>query len=164
MGPSVEVAVDSEETFPLPDSVVPMNALGARRLGRAYWEEVEQTTRGLMSVQPADGGVELRLLRKGPLLLGFGPPELEVCPTSISCSYPILGGLLARAEGGVLVFAQEQAGPWCIRTSIRGFFPRLGVLPGRPRWTGFLYAQVQARLHRAVGRRYVARLVGEARQ
>lgn len=87
-----------------------------------------------------------------------------MCPTSISCSHPILGGLLARAEGGVLVFAQEQEGQWCIRTSIRGFFPSLGVLPGRPRWTGFLYAQVQARLHRAVGRRYVARLVSEARR
>ena len=47
MGPNVEVAVDSEETFPLPDPVVPMNALGALRLGRVYWEQVEQTMRGL---------------------------------------------------------------------------------------------------------------------
>ena len=163
MGPNVEVAVDSEETFPLPDPVVPMNALGALRLGRVYWEQVEQTMRGLISI-PTGAGVELRLLRKGPLLLAFGPPELEVYTRSISCSYPILGGLLARTEGGVLVFAQERADPWCIRTSIRGFFPRLGVLPGQPRWTGFLYAQVQARLHRAVGRRYVARLVREARR
>ncbi len=163
MGPNVEVAVDSEETFPLPDPVVPMNALGALRLGRVYWEQVEQTMRGLRSISTG-AGVELRLLRKGPLLLDFGPPELEVYTRSISCSYPILGGLLARTKGGVLVFAQERADPWCIRTSIRGFFPRLGVLPGQPRWTGFLYAQVQARLHRAVGRRYVARLVREARR
>src|SRR5215207_4622895 len=161
MRPDVEVAVDSEQTFLLPDCVVPMNALGAHRLGRAYWEEVQQATRGLISIRPMDGGIELGLFRKGPVLLGFGPPELEVCRRSISCSYPILGGLLARAEGSVLVFAQET-GPWCIRTSICGFFPRLGILPGRPRWTGFLYAQVQARLHRAVGRRYFARLVKEA--
>jgi hypothetical protein len=85
-----------------------------------------------------------------------------VRPTSVSCSYPIVGGLLARAEGGVLVLAQERADGWRLRTSVRGFFPRLGPLTGLPRWTGFLYAQVQARLHRAVGRKYVARLVLEA--
>jgi hypothetical protein len=118
---------------------------------------------GLVSVRPTGGGVELRLLRNGPVLLGFDLPELEVRPTSVSCSYAILGGLLARAEGGVVTFAQERARPWCLRTSIRGFFPRLGAFPGRPRWTGFLYVQVQARLHRAVASRYVARLVREAR-
>lgn len=161
---AVAVAVESEQAFPLPDPVVPMSPSGARRLGWVYWEEVERTMRGLVSVRPTGRGVELRLLRNGPLLLGFGPPELEVRPTSVSCSYPILGGLLGRAEGGVLALAQERVGPWCIRTSIGGYFPRLGALPGRPRWTGFLYAQVQARLHRAVARRYVARLVREARQ
>jgi hypothetical protein len=162
--PNVTVAAESEQAFPLSGPVVPMSGSGAHRLGWAYWEEVERTTRGLVSVRPTGGSVELRLLRNGPLLLGFGPPELEVRPTSVSCSYPILGGLLARAEGGVLALAQERARPWCLRTSIRGFFPRLGALPGRPRWTGFLYAQVQARLHRAVARRYAARLVREARR
>jgi hypothetical protein len=161
--PNVAVAVESEQAFPLPDPVVPMSPLGAHRLGWAYWKEVERTTRRLVSVRPTGGGVELRLFRNGPLLLGFGPPELEVRATSVSCSYSILGGLLARAEGGVVTLAQERAGPWCLRTSIRGFFPRLGALPGRAHWTGFLYAQVQARLHRAVARRYVARLVREAR-
>ena len=162
--PNVGVAGESEQAFLLPDPVVPMSPSGAHRLGWAYWEEVERTTRGLVSVRPTGGGVELRLLRTGPLLLSFGPPELEVRPTSVSCSYRILGGLLARAEGGVVTFAQERAGPWCLRTSIRGFLPRLGALPGRPRWTGFFYAQVQARLHGFIGRRYVARLVGEARR
>jgi hypothetical protein len=141
-----------------------MTLSGAHKLGWAYWEEVERTTRGLVSVRPTGGGVELRLLRNGPLLLGFGPPELEVRPGSVSCSYPILGGLLARAEGGVVTFAQGRAGPWYLGTSIRGFFPRLGALPGRPRWTGFLYIQVQGRLHGVVGRRYIARLVGQARR
>lgn len=164
MRPNVALSVESEQAFPVPDPVVPMSPSGAHRLGWAYWEEVERTTRGLVTVRPTGGGVELRLLQKGPLLLGFGPPELDVRPTSVSCSFPILGGLLARAEGGVLALAQERARPWCLRTSIRGFFPRLGALPGRPRWSGFLYAQVQARLHRAVGRRYAARLVREARR
>ena len=164
MRTNVGVAVDSEQVFPLRDPVVPMSPSGAHRLGWAYWEEVERTTRGLVSVRQTSGRVEFRLLRNGPVLLGFGPPELEVRPTSVSCSYPILGGLLARAEGGVVTFAQEGAGPWRLRTSIRGFFPRLGALPGRPRWTGLLYAQVQTRLHGFVGRRYFARLVAEARR
>lgn len=139
-----------------------MTSTGARRLGRAYWEEVERTTRGLVSVRSTGGGVELRLLRSGPLLLGFGPAEHRVTPTSVSCSYRIVNGLLARAEGGVLALAQERAGPPYLRTSVRGFFPRLGALTGRPHWTGFLYAHVQARLHRALARRYVARLIREA--
>jgi uncharacterized protein YbjT (DUF2867 family) len=33
--------------------------------------------------------------------------------------------------------------------SARGFFPRLKVLPGWPRWSGFLYAQLQARLQQS---------------
>jgi hypothetical protein len=164
MRPKLAVAVDSEEAFALPDRVVPMSASGAHRLGRAYWDAVERTTRGLVSARPAGAGVELRLLRHGPALLAFGPPAVEVHPTSVSCSYAILGGLLARTEGGVLGLAQEGADEWCLRTSIRGFFPRLGARPGRPRWTGFLYGQVQARLHRAVGRRYVERLILEARR
>ena len=140
-----------------------MNASGAHRLGWAYWEEVERTTRRLVRVRATTEGVELRLLREGPALLRFGHPDLNVRATFVSCSYPIRGGLLARGDGGVLTLAQERAGAWCLRTSIRGFFPRLGTVPGRPAWTGFLYAHVQARLHRAVARRYVAHLVRGAR-
>jgi hypothetical protein len=158
------VVVESEEAFPLPDPVVPMSVSGAHRLGWAYWEEVERTTRRLVRVRPTARGVELRLLREGPVLLCLGLPELDVRPTFVSCSYPIRGGLLARGDGGVLALAQERADTWCLRTSVRGFFPRLGTLPGRPGWTGFLYAHVQARLHRAVARRYVARLIGEDRR
>jgi hypothetical protein len=160
---STAIAVESEEAFPLSIPVVPMNASGAQRLGWAYWEEVERTTRRLVRARPTTEGVELRLLREGPILLRFGHPELEVTGPLVSCSYPIRGGLLARGEGGVLVLTQERAGAWCLRTSLRGFFPRLGTLPGRPAWTGFLYAHVQARLHRAVARRYAARLVRGAR-
>jgi hypothetical protein len=162
--PNVAVAVESEQTFALPERVMSMSLSGAHELGWAYWGEVERTTRGLVTVRPTGGGIELQLVRNGPLLLGFGPPELEVRPAPVSCSLPILGGLLGRAEGGVVTFTQERAASRCLRTSIRGFSPRLGALTGRPPWTGFLYTQVQARLHGVVGRRYVARLVGEARR
>ena len=141
-----------------------MSASGAHRLGWAYWEEVERTTRRLVRARATAEGVELRLLRRGPVLLRFGHPELDVRTAVVSCSYPIRGGLLARGDGGVLALAQERAGTWCLRTSVRGFFPRLGTQPGRPGWTGFLYAHVQARLHQAVARRYVAHLVRRARR
>lgn len=162
MTATLGAGVDSEQAFPLAAAVVPISLTGARRLGRAYWEEVERTTRGLVTVRPAGGGVELRLLGSGPVVLRFGPPALEADSVSVSCAYPILGGVLARSRGGVLALAQERRGGWRLRTAIRGFSPRLGPRPGRPRWTGFLYAHVQVRLHRAVGRRYAARLVREA--
>jgi hypothetical protein len=158
------VAVESEETFPLPGPVVSMNASGAHRLGWAYWEEVERTTRRLVRARVTTEGVELRLLREGPVLLRFDRADLDVHAASVSCSYPIRGGLLARGDGGLLTLAQERGGIWRLRTSVSGFVPRLGMRPGRPAWTGFLYAHVQARLHRAVARRYAAYLVRAARR
>ena len=71
-------------------------------------------------------------------------------------------GLLARGAGGELVFEQRRSPAWCVRTLVRDFSPRLAGRVGTPGWTGFIYHQVQARLHRAIGRRYVARLVRES--
>jgi hypothetical protein len=106
--------------------------------------------------------VELRLFGRAPALLGFGAPEIQVDPTAISCTYPVLGGLLAREPGGELVFEQRRSPAWCLRTLIRDFSPRLAGRAGSPGWTSFVYHQVQAQLHRAIGRRYVARLVRES--
>lgn len=156
------LAVESEQRFPLPGPVVPCLPAGAYRLGSVYWEEVERSTRGAIRAQDDAGAVELRLLGRGPALLRFGRPQVAATASSASCSYPILGGLLARGAGGSLVFAQEGGESWSLRSTIRGFLPRLGASPGRPRWTGILYLQVQARLHRAIGRRYAARLVRES--
>lgn len=164
MKPKVAVPVDSEQAFSLAHPVVSIDAAGARRLGSAYWEEVERTTRGLVQARPTRTGVDLRVLRRGPLLLRLGPPAFEVRVASVSCSHSVLGGLLARSEGGVLLLTQERTDSWSLRASIRGYLPRLGAPPGRPGWTGLLYGQLQARLHRAIGRRYAARLIREARR
>lgn len=131
---------------------------GARTLGRVYWEEVERCTRGLVRARSGSGGVELRLLGRAALLR-FGPPEVRLVGDVVVCRYPILGGLLARAPGGSISFAHQGGESPELRSAITGFFPRLGARPGRPDWTGALYAHVQARVHRAVGRRYFARLV-----
>lgn len=153
---------DSEQTIALPRPVVSATLAGAHRLASVYWEEVEAAMHGLVSVRRAEGAVELRLLTRGPVLLCFGAPALDARPGSVTCVYPITGGLLARTRGGALSFVQERRAGWRLRTAVRGFAPRLAALPGRPRWTGWLYANVQARIHAAVGRRYAARLLREA--
>jgi hypothetical protein len=151
-------AVASEQRFALAAPVVAATADGALGLGRVYWEEVERFTRGLVRARSGPAGVELRLLGRTPLLR-FGPAEVRLAGDVVLCRYPILGGALARVPGGAISFAQQGGARPELRSAITGFHPRLGARPGRPGWTGALYAQGQARLHRAVGRRYFARLL-----
>jgi hypothetical protein len=127
-----------------------------------YWQEVERSTRGAVRARQTADSVELRLFGRSPALLCFGAPEIQVGLNGISCAYPVLGGLLARGAGGELVFEQRRSPAWCLRTLVRGFSPRLAGRAGMPGWTGLIYHQIQARLHRAIGRRYVARLVRES--
>jgi hypothetical protein len=158
------LTVHSEESFALARPVVPATRDGAGRLGSAYWHEVERSTQGAVRARRAAESIELRLFGFAPALLRFGAPEIQVDPTGISCTYPVLGGLLARGAGGELVFEQRRRSTWCVRTLVRDFSPRLAGRVGSAAWTGFVYRQVQARLHRAIGRRYVARLVRESLQ
>jgi hypothetical protein len=155
-------AVASEQRLRVERPAVPVSDEGARVLGRVYWQEVERFTRGLVRPRRHPHGLDLVLLRCA-VLLRFGPPEVRVGGEAVVCRHAILGGLLARSPGGSISFAQRTGDEPELRSTIAGFFPRLAAPPGRPGWTGALYAQVQARLHRAVGRRYFVRLVGGAR-
>ena len=150
-------AVSSQQRLRLGRPVVPESEDGALALGRVYWEEVERFTHRLVRARPAGGGVELALLGR-VALLRFGPADVRVQDGVVACRYPILGGALARAPGGAISFSQQSGVRPELRSTIAGFQPRLGARPGRPDWTGALYAHVQARLHGAVGRRYFARL------
>jgi hypothetical protein len=156
-------AVGSEQRLPLEAAVVEHSTEGAARLGRAYWREVERATRGLVRPAEHDTGLDLRLVNR-VRLLRFGPPELEASGDTVTCRYPIVGGLLARAPGGWISFAQRAGAQPELSSTIAGFHPRLAARPGRPDWTGALYAHVQARIHRAVGRRYFERLRREGLQ
>ena len=156
------LTVHSGESFALARPVVPFTRDGAGRLGSAYWHEVERSTRGAVRARRTADSVELRFFGRAPALLCFGAPEIQVDSTGISCTYPVLGGLLARRAGGELVFEQRRSPAWCVRTLVRDFSPRLVARPGRAAWRGVVYHQVQARLHRTIGRRYVARLVRES--
>jgi hypothetical protein len=76
------LAVHSEESFALARPVVPVTRDGAARLGSAYWQEVERSTRGAIRARRTPQRVELRLFGRAPALLQFGAPQLQVDPTA----------------------------------------------------------------------------------
>jgi len=153
--------VESEQEVRVRVPVVPFDSHGAERLGRTYWREVERSTRHVIRARARAGRIELRLLG-GPVLLCFDRPRLEASPALARCTYPILGGFLARRRAGEISFAQIDGDGLRLRSSIRGFFPQLAAREGEPDWTGALYDQVQSRVHVAISHRYFARLVAEA--
>jgi hypothetical protein len=159
---SLSGAFESVQRVELPEPVVECSAAGAKRLGELYWRELERSTLGLVRARPTGGAPRLRLLGVGPALLCFGQPELRVSPSSVSCLYPIRGGLLTRAAAGSISFTQTGSYDVAVCSSISGFFPRLAGHSHRSRWNSLLYAQIQQRLHVALGRRFFARLCQEA--
>jgi hypothetical protein len=163
-GQTDDGAVESEQRVSLRFPVVEFSEAGAEHLGRAYWHEVERTTRGFVRARTRNELLELRLLGRGPCLLRFGPPTLGATRTKATCSYPIRGGVLASRPVGEIAFAQVDGSPSYACSSIRGFFPTLAARQGEPDWTGALYTRLQSKIHVAVSRRYFARLIAEARQ
>lgn len=156
-------AVDSAQRVFAPGAVVARTEAGAARLGEAYWDEVARFTGRLVRPRTNGSGLELRLLRRGPALLRFGPPELAVTRNGVSCRYPIRDGGLARRAGGEIAFSQTAGAEVELSSVIRGFFPRLAARPGAPRWAGLLYSHGQRRIHLAISRRYFSRLIAEGR-
>jgi len=137
------------------------SAEGAAALGAAYWRAVARTTGGLVARREIEAGSELRLGRRGPVLLRFGPPRYDVTATGVSTAYPITGGLLARRPSGSLTLSMEaRDGQVELRSAIAGYYPTLAARPGAPAWTGEVYEQVQARLHARVSRSYFRHLAG----
>lgn len=140
--------------------LVDLSEAGALELAERYWREVEAVTRRLVRARHVGGGVELRLFRRWTLLR-FGAPETIVDESAALSRFPIVGGLLARAPGGSISFAQTVQPTIELRATIDGFLPRLGGRPGGPAWTGGLYRHVQRRIHTVVSRRYFQRLIGQ---
>jgi hypothetical protein len=153
-------AIQLEQRVRSTRPLVELSHRGALELGERYWSEVELATRRLVRARRDNGAVELRLLGRWTLLR-FGPPETVVDESGAFSRFAITGGLLARAPGGSISFAQTVRPTVELRATIEGFLPRLGGRPGDPAWTGGLYRQVQRRIHTAVSRRYFQRLIGE---
>jgi hypothetical protein len=146
-------AVESVQRMTFPRPVVEHTSAGAQKLGDLYWRELRRVTLGLVQTTLRNDELEMRVLGRGPSLLRFGRPVETIDAETVSCSYPIHGGLLARAPAGSLRFTQEGLDSVAVTSAVEGFLPRLGVL----------YAPVQSRLHVALGRRYFSRLRREAR-
>jgi hypothetical protein len=157
---SPDGSVEFEQRVRATRPLVEASERGALALASRYWEEVEAGTGHLVRTRTRGQELELRLLG-GVTLLRFGAPQTTVDSSVTATRYPIVGGLLARAPGGSIAFAQVVEPVVELRATIDGFFPRLGGRPGGPPWTGALYRHVQRRLHTSVSRRYFRRLIAE---
>ena len=143
-------AVDSEQWARSERPVVEPTLEGAQRLGHEYWLAVTRSTLGLVRVRESADRVELRPLGLRPALIAFEPAQVAVADDRVTCTFRIVGGLLARRAGGTLALTQVGMESPELRVAVRGFYPRLGLL----------YAPLEQRLHASVSRRYLA---GEAR-
>jgi hypothetical protein len=145
--------VTSHETATAAGPVVEPSPRGAETLAASYWREVETTMRGLVRADAVDGHLDVRLLGRGPALIRLGPPAVLADLASVTCTYPIVGGLLVGRPGGALALEQLNGDPVILRSTLTEYVPSLA---------GALYFQVQARLHSLISRRYFARLNRDA--
>ncbi len=146
--------VTSHEAVTAARPVVESSPQGAEALATSYWREVEATTRRLVQANAVDGCVDLRLFGRGPILIRLGRPAILAALGSVTCTYPIVGGLLVARPGGELALEQLSGNPVILRSTLTEYVPRLA---------GAFYFQVQARVHSLISRRFFARLVRDAR-
>lgn len=150
---------ESRQRVFVKESVVEASEAAARWLGLSYWQAVDSLTRGCVRASWGDGGGRLRLLG-GATVLKFGMPGLCFTGGTVSCRYPIEGGLLALRAGGSVVLAQRTDGDEHeLSVTVEGYLPRLAARAGAPWWTGALYAKGQSPFHAAVSRRYFGLIV-----
>ena len=109
----------------------------------------------------AQAGVELRLARV--TLFRFGAPRIATTDGAVECSLPIVGGLLAKEEGGFLTFVQRTAPTLELEVSVTDYVPFFSSNRTRRSVRRFLYRQVQERAHSAISHGYLARLAGTLR-
>lgn len=152
-------AVESRQWIALPRELVAADRSGARELGRRYFAEVARFSRGLVRPRRRGDGVAL-VLGGVVTLLGFDAPELGDRDGTVECRYRIRGGLLVARPGGSLLVAQHPGAE--LELVVSGYFPRLGGSMRRHSLRRALYTALQARAHRAVGRRFLERALAEA--
>jgi hypothetical protein len=151
-------AVESRQWIMLPRELVANDEGGAHELGGRYLAEVVRFSHGLVRPQLRRDGVAL-VLAGAVTLLRFGRPQLGHKHGSVECRYPITGGLLVAHPGGSLLVAQRPGVE--LELFVAGYFPRLGGTTSRRSLRRGLYTALQARAHRAVGRRFFEAAVRE---
>jgi hypothetical protein len=153
-----EGAVESRQWITLRRELVANDEDGARELGRRYLAEVARFSHGLVRPRVRRDGTSL-VLAGALTLLRFGHPQLGHDDGSVECRYPIRGGLLVARSGGSLLLAQRPGVE--VELFVSGYFPRLGDTGSRRSVRRALYTALQARAHRAVGRRFFEAAVRE---
>ena len=148
------------QTVALDGLVVRPSEDGGLALADAYWREIRRRTGGLVRARRSHANVELRLARI--TLFRFGPPRTAVSDGLVECSFPIIGGLLAKKEGGFLTFVQRTTPPE-LEVSVRDYVPFFSSTRERRSLRGFLYRVVQERAHAAISHGYLARMAARAR-
>ena len=151
-------AVESRQWITLRHELVTTDEGGARELGSRYLDEVARFSHGLIRPRPRHDGVAL-VLAGVVTLLRFGLPELGHVDGVVECRYPIRGGLLVARRGGSLLVAQHPGVE--LELFVAGYYPRLGGSVRRRSLRRALYTAIQARAHRAVGRRFLERAARE---
>jgi hypothetical protein len=141
-------AITSDERVSASRAVVPATLGGARLLGERYWLTVRRASFGLVRMRATRSGSVLWFA--GAPLLRFAHAELAADTNGARCTFPIVGGLLARRTGGTLVLSQSNGSE--LRAALTGFVPRLGARP---------YERIQRRIHVAISRRFFRNLIGE---
>jgi hypothetical protein len=152
-------AVESRQSIRLARELVPADEAGARELGRRYLGEVARFSHGLVRPR-ADGRGGVALVLVGLVrLLRFAPPRTGHSSEVVTCEYPIEGGVLVARPGGSLLVAQRDGIELELR--VEGYLPRLRASRRRMSLRRALYTWIQARAHRAVGRRFLERAAAE---
>lgn len=148
----------SEQRVALARPAVATTDDGARQLGRRYWAEIARCTLGL--VRPREGERGVRLVLAGLVtLFRFGPAETRVGEAEVACTFRIEGGLLAARPGGSVTVVQRAKPRPELALVVAGYSPRLATGSSRSVRRLF-YTRVQAPLHDAVSRRFLARAAG----
>ena len=138
----------------------------------AYWRLITRFTLGLVRLISDGGGDQCVVLLGRPLvLLRFHAPEYEVSGREGSVSWRIKRGLLVSRDGrdrGTLrlsVSAMEPSEGGCdvhVRLAVQNFYPWLRGTGRFARIGVWIYAQTQQRIHGAVTRGFLRRLVRTA--
>src|SRR5688500_9700924 len=123
---------ESRQRVLVTEPAVESSGSGARWLGVTYWQSVARFTRGLVrATWGADGG-RLSLVG-GVSLLRFGPPAIAIDGHTVSCRYPIQGGVLALRPGGSVTLAQRAVGAeYELTVTVEEYLPRLAARAGAP--------------------------------
>lgn len=151
----------SVQRIALDSAVVELTERGARALADAYWAEVRRVTVGLVRPRRTGGGIELRFA--GVVLFRFGAPLAAADDRQTEVRFPIVGGLLAKEEGGSLAFVQRVKPSPEIEVSVEDYIPFLSSDRQRRSLRRFAYRQVQERAHSFIGRRYLERMAARSR-